>query len=89
MGFSEIYLIGMDNSYSVAVMSDGTVERKDMNDHFDKSYKASMYPMSIEIINAAYSKALQYCKSHGIKVYNATRGGELEVFDRVNFMSLF
>ena len=28
-------------------------------------------------------------KSNGIKIYNATRGGALEVFERVDFDSLF
>ena len=31
----------------------------------------------------AYMAAHQYADSHGIKIYNATRGGELEVFERV------
>ena len=37
----------------------------------------------------AYQKAKQYAETHGIKIYNATRGGKLEVFERVDFDSLF
>lgn len=36
-----------------------------------------------------YVAAKQYADSHGIKIYNATRGGKLEVFTRVDFGSLF
>ena len=36
----------------------------------------------------AYKKAKEYADKHGIKIYNATRGGALEVFPRVNFDDL-
>lgn len=36
-----------------------------------------------------YQAARRYAETHGIKIYNATRGGELEVFERVDFDSLF
>ncbi len=38
---------------------------------------------------AAYTEAKRYADTHGIKIYNATRGGKLEVFERVDFDSLF
>jgi len=31
----------------------------------------------------------RHCDSRGIQVYNATRGGKLEVFPRVDFDTLF
>ena len=37
----------------------------------------------------AYQAAEKYAEEHGIKIYNATRGGRLEVFERVDFDSLF
>ena len=37
----------------------------------------------------AYQSAKKYADAHGIKIYNATRGGNLEVFERVDFDSLF
>ena len=37
----------------------------------------------------AYQAAREYADRHGIKIYNATRGGKLEVFERVDFDSLF
>ena len=29
--------------------------------------------------------ARKYCDEHNVAIYNATRGGKLEVFERVNF----
>lgn len=38
-----------------------------------------------ESVSEAYRVAESYCTSHGIKIYNATRGGKLEIFNRVDF----
>ena len=32
----------------------------------------------------AYEYAEKYSREHGFRIYNATRGGHLEVFERVN-----
>ena len=40
-------------------------------------------------MDIAYDYARKYADSNGIKIYNATRGGCLEAFQRVNFDSLF
>ncbi|PKB53215.1 hypothetical protein CRH03_22195 [Clostridium sp. HMb25] len=37
----------------------------------------------------SYEVVAEYAKKNGIKIYNATRGGKLEVFERVDFDSLF
>ena len=42
-----------------------------------------------ELFFNAYKIAKKYAETHGIKIYNATRGGEMEVFERVDFDSLF
>jgi hypothetical protein len=36
-----------------------------------------------------YEKAKEVCDALGIKVFNATVGGKLEVFPRVNYKDLF
>ena len=80
MGFKEIYLLGCDCNY-------GGPKR-----HFDdKGYDVVDAPINVEnnMINT-YKVAQAYCESHeNFKIYNATRGGMLEVFPRVNFDSLF
>ena len=42
----------------------------------------------IEEVTLAYMSARNYAKEHGVKILNATRGGKLEVFPRVNFDKL-
>ena len=84
MGFNEIYLIGVDFSFSN--------EYKNANNHFIKNY----YDSNSQTGNfydeeqlRSYKAAKQYANKHGVKIYNATRGGKLEVFPRVDFDSLF
>ena len=76
MGFKKIYLIGCDCNYS--------------------GEKSHFVDYGVEIVDnpendmiTAYKVAKEYADEHGIKIYNATRGGKLEVFERVDFDSLF
>lgn len=84
MGFKEIYLLGVDFNYSEDLY--------DEKNHFagyqsDKRVRLNkVYP---ERMRAAYESAEQYANAHGIKIYNATRGGKLEVFERVDFDEIF
>lgn len=78
MGFSEIYLLGVDCS--------------NWQEHFDDNYwsedEAFRAPDEAKIFQA-YQIAEQYSRSHGFRIFNATRGGKLEIFERVDFDSLF
>ena len=85
MGFTEIYLLGVDFNYSNNLY--------DEKNHFEGYHKSNskvrlnaIYP---EKMILAYEKAKRYGKLHNIKIYNATRGGKLEVFERVNLDDLF
>ena len=40
-------------------------------------------------MNKSYAAARKYADHSGIKIYNATRGGHLEVFERINLMKSF
>lgn len=83
MGFSEIYLLGVDFSFET-LNGEGT-------NHFDKRYEenAKMNDIFYREENiAAYQTAEIYSHDHGFRIYNATRGGQLEVFERVNFDTL-
>lgn len=80
MGFSEIYLLGVDFSFDTLV-SKGT-------NHFDARYESTSKMKDIfhhDENLAAYQAAEAYSREHGFRIYNATRGGKLEVFERVNF----
>lgn len=88
MGFSEIYLLGVDFSFG----EDGR------DAHFSKDYglgengKREDYTVGVAFrkeVEHAYISARNYAEFNGIKIYNATRGGYLEVFERVNFDEIF
>ncbi|CAM3692060.1 6-hydroxymethylpterin diphosphokinase MptE-like protein [Cohnella lubricantis] len=90
MGFNEIYLLGIDHHFSTTVKINGELITDDVENHFTPEYKfSSPYHSLIDFTNAAYEKANEYAKAHRIKLMNATRGGELEAFERINFDSLF
>lgn len=84
MGFTEIYLLGTDCN-----KSDGVKTRHFSTDYYTPEEKNVNYSLQLDKILLAYQAAKKYADAHGIKIYNATRGGELEVFERVDFDSLF
>lgn len=84
MGFREIYLLGVDFSFSE--------NYKAVENHFSPQYykkKSQTGVFAKEQVFNAFLAAKKYADEHGIKIYNATRGGKLEVFERVDFDSLF
>lgn len=91
MGFSEIYLLGIDHTFSVTKNDAGEVKyNNNVKDYFSEKYKGdSKIIPNVEKSNRAYLAAENFAKEHGIKILNATRGGALEVFERVDFDSLF
>ena len=85
MGFKEIVLLGVDHNYSMTMMPDGTVaKQQDIDDYFSKNDRNLNIPQLYKT-TLAYQVAKKYADEHGIKIYNATRGGKLEVFERVDF----
>ena len=93
MGFSEIYLLGVDHNYHITIDEDGnTVVDENAKDYFCEDYDKDIQDIVIHDMGAntiAYRKAKKYCDRNGIKIINATRGGKLEVFPRVDFDDLF
>jgi hypothetical protein len=95
MGFKEIYLLGVDHNYSVNRKHDGTIEKAETKDYFTDKYISPNQEFGkqlnlavLEYSTLAYQSAREYADAHGIKIYNATRGGKLEVFERVDFDTL-
>lgn len=79
MGFKKIFLLGTDCNYT----------RGSLENHFGGDDKPDMIDHSIiEMLNG-YQMCKDYADTHGIKIYNATRGGMLEVFERMDFDTLF
>ena len=75
MGFKEIYLIGCDCNYTSNHAENHFVS----HGIIDPTYKEAKDRMI-----AGYEAAKKYADCHDVKIYNATRGGMLEVFERVS-----
>ena len=95
MGFSEIYLIGVDctnphtkGGHFTENYTTKEVAETDINRIKTRMKKKSLTTDQIgeHIIDRSmevYSLLNEYAKKHGIKIYNATRGGNLEIFPRI------
>ena len=93
MGYTDIYLLGVDHSYSKTVDDKGNIiTDNSVKDYFDDEYAATMKKKAIPNLDAttrSYIDVKQCCDEIGVNVYNATRGGKLEVYKRVDFDTLF
>lgn len=97
LGFSEIYILGIDMNYvihnSSTPIGNGHAIRSEKDDdpnHFDPRYfgKGKKYHQpvddTIKSIFKSFEVVSNYARGHGYKIYNATIGGKVECFDRVN-----
>ena len=93
MGFEEIYLLGIDHNFRVTQNNKGEIiVDNNVKDYFCDEYnkdKEELYIPNVENTTLSYIIARKHCEEKGIKIYNATRGGNLEVFERVDFDKLF
>lgn len=90
MGFAKIYLLGVDHNYQVTIDIDGNVVTDSTaKDYFCEGYDDDIKEVAVHNMGQntrAYMGAKGYCDATGkATIYNATRGGKLEVFERVNF----
>jgi hypothetical protein len=89
MGFSEIYLLGIDHNYSVTKLPNGEIQKdENAKDHFSQEYETPVVPQLYKSV-LSYEAARAYAEENGITIKNATRGGKLEVFERIDFETLF
>ena len=93
MGFKEIYLIGVDHHFRVSRTESGEiVVDNSVKDYFTDKYnedKDKLYIPNTEKSTLTYIAMKDHCSKRGVRVFNATRGGRLEVFPRVDFDTLF
>lgn len=93
MGFTEIYFIGVDHHFHISQNNKGEiVVDNTVKDYFSDKYnedKSNLYIPNTEKSTLTYVAMKSHCEKRGIRVFNATRGGKLEVFPRENFDSLF
>lgn len=85
MGFKKIYLLGMD----LAPYKQGDKSAVSYSNFFKTDNQEKKPQMWINKILRGYLAAKKYADAHDIQIYNATRGGYLEIFDRVDFDKLF
>jgi hypothetical protein len=86
MGFKEIYLIGVDCNYSKdnsTISADSYFDKRLFNS--GRQYAAPEVDTNL----LAFARAKEVCDNESIHIYNATRGGKLEIFPRVDLDSLF
>lgn len=102
MGFKKIYLIGADHSYPMKRRADGTYAiDTSKQTHFSKKYFSNEeedrvsntgtddFAQGYEYMTQAFRDVAWHCDQLGVEVYNATRGGKLEAFPRVDLDELF
>ncbi len=89
MGYKKIYLLGIDHDYPVVYIK-GNIVRQGGKAHFyEDANQLPIYAAADLARNeAAFGAAKEYCDEHNIIIRNATRGGKLEVFERVSFDAL-
>lgn len=97
MGFTEIYLLGVDMTFADQKVikknsRNWTAEEDDDPNHFDPRYFGtgrSYHNPTVHEMIEQFGIGKDFLNDLGIKTYNAGRGGKLEVFPRIAFESLF
>lgn len=94
MGFEEIYFIGMDFSFLTpkTFEKDGLLRGGGEINHFSPEYRKvgeRWNQPNLDLQLRAFEYGRDWLNSRGVKVFNATRGGKLEVFPRVSFDDVF
>jgi len=92
MGIKKLFLYGIDHSFNLPADYQGkagqTVKETGEENHFLKNYRDKnerWYSPVTNVIDKAFSVAKEYCENNNVEIYNATRGGYLEIFKRVDF----
>lgn len=96
MGFTEVYLLGMDFDYKIPddarIDGDEIISSSNDLNHFHPDYfgkgKTWHDPKLNNVLASYRHHQLIYEHDHR-KILNATKGGKLEVFERVNFDDIF
>lgn len=94
LGCNEIILVGFDHHYHVPDQKDGhviTSQGDDVNhvhaNYFGKGYR--WHDPNLARMEQSYAEARRFLEARGISIRNATVGGELEIFVRVDYPDLF
>ena len=93
LGFSEVVLIGVDHNFATQGKPHSTVTStgNDPN-HFDPNYFGTGFRWQLpdlETSELAYKLAKYHFEQDGRQILDATVGGKLQVFKKVDYHSLF
>lgn len=90
LGFKKLYIVGLDHNYTVSQGEESkniVSESLDIN-HFDPNYfgpgKRFHYPY-LSLMERSYKIAKENFERSNKKIFNATVGTKLDVFDKINF----
>jgi hypothetical protein len=93
MGFNQAVLIGVDHNFTTSGKPNTTiVSQGDDPDHFDQQYFGTGFRWQLpdlETSERAYRMALQNYGSAKREILDATVGGRLTIFPKVDYNSLF
>jgi hypothetical protein len=100
LGFNPIYLIGCDTTYKIPPTvvklqdtRDGLISTQDDDpNHFVPGYfgaGSQWHDPHVDRMIFHYEQARRFCEPRGVQIINATLGGNLEVFPRLDYSSLF
>lgn len=93
MGFEKAVLIGVDHSFSTQGDPNATVVSEGADpDHFSEEYFGKGFRWQLPDLatsEIAYRMAREAYQDAGRKIVDATIGGQLEVFPKVNYPDLF
>lgn len=93
MGFQEVYIIGKDHSFNTDARAGKGIEVKDKDEnHFIKNYLLPGQKFDAPDLKSeeyAYKLSRKAFENAGRTIKNATIGGKLEIFERVDFYTLF
>jgi len=95
LGCNPIYLIGFDHNYIIPNKSkiNNFVIKSEENDvnHIHPNYFGPGYRWhdpNVERMELSYKVSKDFFYKKGIKIFNATVGGKLGVFERINFREI-
>lgn len=93
MGFTEVILIGVDHSFATKGSPNTTIQSQgDDPNHFSAAYFGKGFRWQLpdlETSEMGYRMARKAYEADGRRVLDATIGGKLDIFEKVDYNSLF
>ena len=93
LGFSEVILIGVDHSFATQGKPNTTIQSQgDDPNHFSAAYFGKGFRWQLpdlETSEMGYRMARQAFEENGRKILDATVGGKLDIFEKVDYDTLF